>query len=549
MNPKDIDSEKAEQQSEPEKPPRDISVTAFSLCFSIFLYSLDTTVVAASIVTDFDALSNLAWINVGFLLGGTAFTMIWGQVYGQFNSKWVYLSNVLLFEAGSALCGAAPNMNAHIVGRVICGIGGSGLYSGVFTLIAQTTTMAERPLYISWTGLTWGIGIVLGPVVGGAFNQSYLGWRWAFYINLFIGALCAPVWFLLLPSKDPRPGIPTRVKLRELDYAGMVLLVGSLICLTFAINFGGVTYPWNSGTTIGLLVTFAVLLALLAIQQIRTILVTLPRRLVPVQLARQPIMLVLFICTSASSAVFIPIFFVPLLFQLTRGDTGLDAGVRLLPLIITLVFAIAVNGALMARFGYYMPWYLGGGILCVVGGALMYTSTSSTGIGTTSDNTTTTPAAAIYGYTVLIGLGVGSWIQASFSVAQAKAEPANVPAAIGLMTLAQFLGITTGMAIASSVFLNLAQQKVVDILGGGGGGGEGGVSRHEVEVAIMFAGSSSGGGLAGQTEEVRKMVVGAIVQSIGSTYVLVVTAGAMVAVLSLFMKRERLFISATAGGG
>lgn len=58
----------------------------------------------------------------------------------------MYLFNVVVSEAGSAVCGAAPNVGALIVGRRICGVGGAGLYVGVFTLLAATTTMAERPL-------------------------------------------------------------------------------------------------------------------------------------------------------------------------------------------------------------------------------------------------------------------------------------------------------------------------------------------------------------------------------------------------------------------
>jgi len=67
-----------------------------------------------------------------------------------------------LFEIGSAICGAAPTMDALIVGRAICGVGGSGMYVGVMTLLAATTTIHERPVYVGGTGLTWGLGTVLG---------------------------------------------------------------------------------------------------------------------------------------------------------------------------------------------------------------------------------------------------------------------------------------------------------------------------------------------------------------------------------------------------
>jgi len=95
---------------------------------------------------------------VAFLIGASSTNLIWGKVFGQFNAKWTYILCVFVFEVGSAVCGAAPNMNAMIIGRAICGVGGSGMYVGVMTLLAATTTIHERPMYVGGTGLTWGLG-------------------------------------------------------------------------------------------------------------------------------------------------------------------------------------------------------------------------------------------------------------------------------------------------------------------------------------------------------------------------------------------------------
>ena len=81
-----------------------------------------------------------------------------GKIYGQFNAKWIYIASVFLFEVGSAVCGAAPSMDALIIGRAIAGWGGAGMYVGVLTLLAGTTSAQERPTYIGLTGLTWGAG-------------------------------------------------------------------------------------------------------------------------------------------------------------------------------------------------------------------------------------------------------------------------------------------------------------------------------------------------------------------------------------------------------
>ena len=95
----------------------------------------------------------------------------------QFNAKWTYILCVVLFELGSAICGAALSMDALIIGRAICGVASSGIYVGVMTLLAATTTIHERPMYISGTGLTWGLGTVLRPIAGGGFSDSPEGWR------------------------------------------------------------------------------------------------------------------------------------------------------------------------------------------------------------------------------------------------------------------------------------------------------------------------------------------------------------------------------------
>tara|TARA_R110002060_G_scaffold73820_1_gene82830 strand:+ start:92 stop:715 length:624 start_codon:yes stop_codon:yes gene_type:complete len=160
----EIDQEKQQAESPAEEaPPRDITgwkwiVVVLSILSSTFLFALDNTIVAdiqPVIVRQFDSVSKLSWLSVSFLIGAAATNLVWGKIFGQFNAKWTYILCVTLFEVGSAICGAAPTMDALIVGRAICGVGGSGMYVGVMTLLAATTTIHERPMYVGGTGLTW----------------------------------------------------------------------------------------------------------------------------------------------------------------------------------------------------------------------------------------------------------------------------------------------------------------------------------------------------------------------------------------------------------
>ncbi|CZR65858.1 related to major facilitator (MFS1) transporter [Phialocephala subalpina] len=529
----DIDAEKGEQvDSTEEAPPRDISgwkwaLVIFSILSSTFLFALDNTIVAdvqPTIVTHFDAIGKLSWLSVAFLIGAAATNLVWGKVFGQFNAKWTYILCVTLFEVGSALCGAAPTINALIVGRAICGVGGSGMYVGVMTLLAATTTMHERPMYVGGTGLTWGLGTVLGPIIGGAFTDSSAGWRWAFYINLCIGAVCAPVYLFMLPNKDPRPGVSFMDRAREMDYLGGLLIVGAFVSGVMAMSFGGVTYPWNSGKIIGLFCCSGVLFILLGLQQVYTIYTTKTRRIFPVEFFKSRTILILFAVTAAGgTAVFIPIYMIPIYFQFTRADAALEAGVRLLPLIFLMVFAVITNGAILSAYGLYMPWYTVGGIFVVIGGALMYTVDVNSSVST------------IYGYTVFLGLGTGFFVQASFSVAQAIVEPELIPSAVGFITCAQVSGVTIALAIANSVFLNKSQTSIGAILPN--------VPLADIQAAIAGAGSAF---VASLSDAVKLEVLEAIVSAMSKTYILVITAGALTTVLSFAMKRERLFIAAGA---
>ncbi len=110
--------------------------------------------------------NELAWLPVGytgppslslnvrthahrFLLGVMAVTLPNGKLYGLFNAKYLYIISVVLFMVGSAICGAAPTVNAFIVGRVIAGAGGNGMYIGVLTLLSVNTSDKERPAYLA----------------------------------------------------------------------------------------------------------------------------------------------------------------------------------------------------------------------------------------------------------------------------------------------------------------------------------------------------------------------------------------------------------------
>lgn len=127
------------------------ALTVGAILSCVFLYALDTTVVAdiqPDIITSLGDFQNFPWLATAYTLPSTALVLIQSKMYGHSDIKWLYFGYVVCFEIGSAMSGAAPTMDSMIVGRMIAGINGCGIYVGSLTF-SVVTTPKERPLYIA----------------------------------------------------------------------------------------------------------------------------------------------------------------------------------------------------------------------------------------------------------------------------------------------------------------------------------------------------------------------------------------------------------------
>jgi hypothetical protein len=349
----------------------------------------------------------------------------------------------------------------------------------------------------------------------------------AFYINLIIFALMLPA-LILIPSFQPQPGTSAITKVKQLDWAGAILTAGIYTSFVLALTFGGGTWAWNGGRTIGTFVACFVILVVFALQQFFSVFTTETNRLFPLSFLKSRTMILLHIATAcAGAALFVPIFYIPLLFQFSRGDSGLQAAVRLLPFIMIDIAAIMGSGIVMPLVGYYYPFFIIFGIFTTIGSALMYTVTSSTS------------TAAIYGYSILIAFGAGLTSQAAYSIAPAKVHPSKVSDAIGFMNVAQIGGIVITLSISGAVFQNTAFRNLSVVLNG--------LGFSESEIRSAIAGSQSTL-FEKVSESVKEKAIEAIVKSIGNTYALVIAAGALGLVVGVFLRRERLFMEMSTGG-
>lgn len=130
-----------------------------------------------AITNDFHGIKDQAWYASAFFLTAGGCQSTWGKIYQNFPLKFSFLIAIFIFEVGSLICAVAPSSSVFIAGRVIAGIGSSGVGSGSYTIVAFIVEPKKRANYTAMLGAIFGIGSILGPSIGGAFAAD-VTWRW-----------------------------------------------------------------------------------------------------------------------------------------------------------------------------------------------------------------------------------------------------------------------------------------------------------------------------------------------------------------------------------
>jgi len=340
-------------------------------------------------------------------------------------------------------------------------------------------------------------------------------------------ALVSPIVVFVLESYLPQPDKTFKQRLRNMDWLGLFLNAAVCVLYCMPLTLGGVIWSWTDGRTITLYVFFFVALIAFIITQYFSFLTTEANRLFPGDFLKRRTLVLLYVTMCClSSALFIPIYYIPLYFSFVFGYSGVASAVALLPFICIAIFTIMLNGFLMPRLGYYQPWYVASFFFMTVGGALMYSLVDAH----TSKNT-------LYGFSVLMALGAGLAATAGYSVAPAKVEPRRVPDVVGFINTAQIGAAAISLTITSAIFQNVGYSYVATSLDG--------LNFTPGDIHAALAGARS---TVFQTvsDEVRQRVLDGIVKAIGNAYILVVVAGALGLVASLLMRREKPFMEMSA---
>ncbi|KAI1416523.1 MFS general substrate transporter [Hypoxylon sp. FL1857] len=418
-------------------------LVVLSLCLAVFLVALDQTIIApalGAITGEYGSVKDIGWYGSSYLLTSTALQPLYGKVYRIFDIKYAYLIAVAIFEVGSLVSAAAPSSTVFIIGRAIAGMGSAGLFSGSIVILSYTLPLRRRPLMFGLFGCMWGIASVGGPLLGGAFTD-HLTWRWCFYINLPVGGVAMLVifFFLNIARVNNPDNQPLFARILELDLMGAAVLIPAIIMFLLALQWGGAEYPWNDRHIIGLFSgAGAMALIFVGIEQYQQ-----DKGLLPPRFFKDRNLLCAMLFAFFFGASFFPmIYYLSLYFQAIQGDSAVEAGIKLLPLLISVVISSIISGGLITATGYYNPVILTEMALVAVGSGLI----------TTLD--LHTPFARWFGFQVLDGLGVGVGFQAGVLVVQNVAPKELVPQATSCVQFFQNLGGALFIAVAQTVFQN-----------------------------------------------------------------------------------------------
>ena len=391
---------------------------------------LDTTIVNVALHTLgtelHSSISEIQWVITGYLLSLAAVIPVTGWAARRFGAKQVYLSSLVLFTAGSALCATATTTTELVLFRILQGAGGGMIMPLAMLIMAQVSGPERVGRVMPIVSMPAMLAPILGPVVGGLILQ-HLHWSWIFLVNVPIGVIAFIAGWRIIPHTESGPA-------GKLDVLGLVLLPAGSAATVYGLSELGSGAALGSAEVLVPIVIGVVLSLVFCWHALRV-----ERPLLDVRLYGNRV----FAAASSTTfwlgaALFGAMILVPLYYQEVRHESVLVTGLLVGPQGLGMLLVMPVTGRLTER--------LGGGRLALTGVTVLCLSTIPLCfIGTTT---------SILGISIVLlirGVGIGLAFVPAMSVAFASMRPDQLSDATPQLNVVQRLGGAIGTAVLAVV--------------------------------------------------------------------------------------------------
>jgi EmrB/QacA subfamily drug resistance transporter len=283
-------------------------------------------------------LLQLVWVILAYMIASTVLVLTAGRLSDLFGRKRAYVAGFALFTLASLGAGLATNGTQVILWRILQGIGGAAIFANAAAVVTDAFPKRQLGLAMGTNTMVAAIGLVIGPVLGGALVE--ISWHWVFWFNIPLG-LAGTLWAAAVLHETPR-----REAVTNLDLLGTGLYVAGLTGLVLGVSRGGIS-GWNDAVTIASLIVAVVLLPAFMLVERR---------------AAAPMLdLTIFdnrLFAAASGAAFINglsrfalLFVFVFYFQGAQGDDPITAGLKLAPMALGMLVSSPLAGLWADRHG------------------------------------------------------------------------------------------------------------------------------------------------------------------------------------------------------
>jgi EmrB/QacA subfamily drug resistance transporter len=391
---------------------------------------LDTTIVNVALATlgrDLHStISQIQWVVTGYMLALAAVIPLSGWAANRFGPRRMYLISLVLFTAGSALCGISTSITELIVFRVLQGIGGGMIMPLGMMMMADAAGPKRMGRVMSVVAMPMMLAPILGPTIGGLIVDN-ISWRWIFYVNVPVGVAAVTAALRILPH--PKGGTA-----RPLDFRGLALMALGVPLLTYGLAEVGSTGSFSSVKVILPCLAGLALIGAFAWHALRV-----PNPLLNVRLYQRPTFSTASVATFfLGAALFGGMILLPLYWQQVRHESVLAAGLLMAPQGLGMALVMPAVGRATDR--------LGGGPLAL--------------FGVTVTTLATVPFGLIGAHTSIVwlsvamlvrGVGIGFAMMPAMTAAFAALERSELADASPQLNVVQRVGGSLGTAILAVV--------------------------------------------------------------------------------------------------